>query len=277
MGFDYSLNPYRGCAHGCRYCYARASHQFLQLNVGNDFEEQLFVKENLPQRLQAELPKVPQHRVVAIGTVTDPYQPLEGRHQLTRQAIILLANSGHPFTITTKSPLILRDRELLEPLGRRRQVQVNISLMSLSSSVLRQLEPGTASPSRRLQVIEELSQLGIPVGVFMAPIVPTLTDEWEAMEMLFARVSAAGAQWLMASTMRLSAAVKPYFLETLAQSDPVRARRIADLYGEGAHVPPTYYERLHWQLDQLYRSYPLSATVPRPLAYVACPQVQFEF
>lgn len=262
MGFDYSLNPYRGCSHACRYCYARESHTYLDLNVAEDFEEKLFVKENLGLRLKEELRKVPLESVIAIGTATDPYQPLEGRHQLTRRALELLSESGHAFTITTKSPLIERDLDLLAPMGERRQLGVHLSLLATDKTLIRALEPGTSPPQRRLQAIRRLKDARIPVGVFIAPIIPGLSDQPQQLSRLFEAIKDAGADWAMTSTTRLSNAIRDYFIAQVATIDAEAAERLRSLYGESAFVDAGYRRALFHLLESLYRRYQIGRHAP---------------
>ncbi len=277
MGFHYSLNPYRGCSHACRYCYARESHTYLDLNVAEDFEQQLFVKENLKDRLHAELARVPLDQVIAIGTVTDPYQPLEGRHHLTRTAIELLAESGHAFTLTTKSPLIERDLDLLEPLGRRGQVGVHVSLMSLDREMLHRLEPGTSPPARRLDIIRRLHEHRIPVGTFVAPIVPVLTDHKESLDALFAALKEAGSDWIMTSSTRLSDAIRPYFFAQIEAFDPQAAESIRALYRDTPFADRVYQRRLQTLLQTLYQRHHMSRTGPLLQPYRTESQMEFSF
>lgn len=262
LGFDYSLNPYRGCSHACRYCYARESHTYLDLNVAEDFEQKLFVKENLTTRLGEELRKLSQDAVIAIGTVTDPYQPLEGRHHLTREALVLLMDSGHPFTITTKSPLIERDLDLLVPMGLRGQLGVHVSLMSVDRQLIHAMEPGTSLPERRLETIKRLKQAGIPVGVFAAPIIPILGDAPDRLDALFRAIRDSGADWVMTSTTRLSPAIRDYFIGEVRALDPVAAEQIRRLYGDNQFIEAAYRSRLTAQLQQLYRRYGISRVGP---------------
>jgi len=277
FGFHYSLNPYRGCAHGCRYCYARESHRYLDLNLADDFENRLFAKENLPRRLAQELPKIPSSRQIAIGTVTDPYQPLEGHLQLTQKVLPMLADSGHPFTITTKSPLILRDLNQLAVLGRRRQVAVNISLITLDKALLRTLEPYTAPPSRRIETIRRLHAAAIPVGLFLAPVIPGLTDRPGEIEALAEAAIAAGAEWVMAAPVRLSPPLKSYFLHQLQKTHPEAARALDTLYGPRQTPPAAYYDHLRRRLDPILARRGVSHKPLAPKAYEVLQQTRFAF
>ena len=277
FGFHYSLNPYRGCAHACRYCYARESHRYLDLNLADDFETRLFAKENLPRRLEAELKKIPVSRQIAIGTVTDPYQPLESRHRLTEEALKALTESGHPFTVTTKSPLILRDLELLTVLGRRRQIAVNISLITLDKALLRILEPATAPPARRLETIRRLRAADIPVGLFLAPIIPGLTDRPGEIEELATAAIEAGATWVMAAPARLSPPLKAYFLNRLRETHPESVQMLASLYEDRQTPPAAYYDRLRRRIDPVLTRHGVSPKPLMPVAYEIVRQTRFVF
>jgi DNA repair photolyase len=277
FGFQWSLNPYRGCAHGCRYCYARDSHSYLDLGIGADFETRLFVKPDLPLKLARELQTVPLSERIAIGTVTDPYQPLEGRYRLTRRALELIAHSGHPATITTKSPLILRDLDLLQELGRRGQVVVNISLISMDKHLLRHLEPHVATPERRIQVVARLRDHGVPTGVFLAPVIPLLSDQPQALAAVFEAAASAGSLWLMAACARLSSTLKPYFLAEVSQWNPTVAERLRALYGDQQMPSAAYQKSLQARLSPLYPRYRLSPTPKLPHPFRRHEQVEFPF
>src|SRR5712672_1263160 len=177
VGFDVSINPYRGCSHACVYCFARPTHAYLGLSPGLDFETKLFYKADAVKLLEAELSK-PRYlcKPIALGINTDGYQPLERRLGVTRSILEVLARCRHPVSLITKSTLILRDLDLLAELARDRLVSVMLSITSLSDEIKRTLEPRTASPSARLRVIGALAQAGVPVGVMVAPVIPSITD-----------------------------------------------------------------------------------------------------
>ena len=177
VGFDRSINPYRGCEHGCVYCYARPNHAYVGLSPGLDFESRLFAKVNAPQLLARELcsPKyVP--APMAVGVVTDAYQPIERQLRLTRGCLEVLERSRHPAQLITKSSLIERDLDLLQPMAARAQVLVNVSLTTLDHGLARKMEPRCASPTRRLETIRRLSQAGVPVGVSVSPVIPFINE-----------------------------------------------------------------------------------------------------
>src|SRR6201999_642616 len=212
VGFDVSINPYRGCSHACVYCFARPTHSYLGLSPGLDFETKLFYKDNAVQLLEAELAK-PRYvcKPVALGINTDGYQPLEKRLEVTRSILAVLARCRHPVTIVTKSALVLRDMDLLEDLAKDRLVSVMLSITSLTDEIKRTLEPRTASPLARLRVVHQLSQAGVHVGVLVAPVIPAITDhEMEDILKAAADAGAASAGYVL---LRLPYEVKDLFRE----------------------------------------------------------------
>src|ERR1700678_673539 len=205
VGFDQSINPYRGCSHGCVYCFARPTHAYLGLSPGLDFETKLFYKADAANILEAELAKRKYIcKPIALGINTDGYQPLEKRLRITRGILEVLARCRHPVTIVTKSALVVRDIDLLGDLARDRLVQVMVSITSLTNDIKRTLEPRTASPQARLRVVRELAQAGIPVGVLVAPVFPAVTDH--EMEDILAASKEAGARGARYGFLRVSPA-----------------------------------------------------------------------
>src|SRR4051812_20091097 len=177
IGFDRSLNPYRGCEHGCIYCYARPSHAYVGLSPGLDFETKLLFKPDLPALLERELRRPGyEPKSVALGANTDPYQPIERTLMVTRQVLEVLERFGHPVTIVTKSAMVLRDLDILVRMARRNLVHVCLSVTTLDPNLARRMEPRAAAPHRRLQAIQALAQAGVPVGVLAAPMIPGLND-----------------------------------------------------------------------------------------------------
>src|SRR5204863_9280138 len=177
ISFDRSTNPYRGCEHGCVYCYARPTHAYLGLSPGLDFESKLFVKPDAPALLEKEL-SAPNYQVrtIAIGTNTDPYQPIERKYQVMRGILEVLERAGHPVGIVTKSALVMRDLDILARLAERNLVKVAISVTTLDPKLARSMEPRAATPARRLETLRQLSAAGIPTTVMVAPIIPAVTD-----------------------------------------------------------------------------------------------------
>ena len=231
VGFDQSINPYRGCSHGCVYCFARPTHAYLGLSPGLDFETKLFYKADAVKILEAQLAK-PRYvcKPIALGINTDGYQPLEKRLRITRGILEVLARCRHPVTIVTKSALVVRDIDLLSDLARDRLVQVMLSITSLTDDIKRTLEPRTASPQARLRVVRELAQAGIPVGVLVAPVIPAITDH--EMEDILAAAKEAGAGSASYVLLRLPHEVKVLFREWLGEHYPDRAKHVMSLINQ---------------------------------------------
>jgi len=231
VGFDQSINPYRGCSHGCIYCFARPSHAFLGLSPGLDFETKLFYKADAVKILEAELSK-PRYvcKPIALGINTDGYQPLEKKLEVTRGILAVLARCRHPVTIVTKSALVLRDLDLLEDLAKDRLVSVMVSITSLTDEIKRTLEPRTASPLARLRVVQQLSQAGVHEGVLVAPVIPAITDH--EMEDILAASADAGAISAGYVLLRLPHELKIIFREWLADHYPDRAAHVMSLINQ---------------------------------------------
>ena len=231
VGFDQSINPYRGCSHGCVYCFARPTHAYLGLSPGLDFETRLFYKDNAVELLRAELGKRSYVcKPIALGINTDGWQPLEKRLKVTRSVLEVLAECRHPVTIVTKSTLILRDLDLLQDLARDQLVSVMVSVTSLDNDIKRTLEPRTASPQARLKVIEQLAAAGVPVGVLVAPVIPSLTDH--ELEQILEAAKAAGATSAGYVLLRLPLEVKDLFREWLTEHYPERAAHVMSLINQ---------------------------------------------
>ncbi|RVU04444.1 PA0069 family radical SAM protein [Novosphingobium umbonatum] len=226
--FDRSINAYRGCEHGCIYCYARPTHAYLDLSPGLDFESKLFAKPEAAKLLRKTLARKGYTPApIAMGTNTDPYQPIESQYRLTRQILELCLETGHPVTITTKSDRILQDTDLLAALAARKLTAVAISVTSLDPALSRKLEPRAASPAKRLAAVRQLSAAGVPVWVNVSPIIPAITEEWiERILEAAAEHGAQGASWIM---LRLPHEVAPLFREWLEVHFPDRAEKVMHL------------------------------------------------
>ncbi|MGE5152416.1 MAG: PA0069 family radical SAM protein, partial [Bdellovibrio bacteriovorus] len=226
--FDRSVNPYRGCEHGCIYCYARPTHAYLGLSPGLDFETRLLRKPDAAAQLEREL-AAPGYRpaTLVLGANTDPYQPIERRFQITRSILEVLSHCCHPVAITTKSALVLRDLDLLVPMAERRLVAVLISITTLDRTLARRMEPRAASPERRLEVIRGLAQAGVPVGVLVSPLIPGLTDA--DLERILELAARAGATRAGSILIRLPRELAGLFEDWLRAHDPGRAERVLSL------------------------------------------------
>jgi DNA repair photolyase len=223
--FMWSINPYRGCEHGCIYCYARPTHSYLNLSPGLDFETRLVAKVNAAELLRKELSRASHEpSPVNIGSATDAYQPIERELRITRGVLEVLTECQHPFTIVTKSSGVERDIDLLAMAAQRRQTAVFISITSLDASLSRRLEPRAAAPHRRLQTVRRLSEAGVPVGVNVAPIIPFLNEP--EIERIVAAAAEAGARSVHYTIVRLPWEVNPLFQEWLGHHVPERAGRI---------------------------------------------------
>ncbi|MBJ7443591.1 MAG: PA0069 family radical SAM protein [Sphingobium sp.] len=249
IGFDQSINAYRGCEHGCIYCYARPSHAYHDLSPGLDFETKLFAKPDAAKLLRAELSKKNYAVMpIALGTNTDPYQPIEKDWGITRSILELLAECRHPLFITTKSDRILRDIDILAAMARDRLVSVAISVTTLDPAVARTLEPRAPHPLRRVEAIRRLADAGVPVYASLSPIIPAITDH--EIENIVARVAAAGAREVTYIPVRLPHEVAPLFRAWLDAHYPDRAARvmaiIRDLRG-GRDNDPNFGSRMRGQ------------------------------
>ncbi|PTM98422.1 PA0069 family radical SAM protein [Mycoplana dimorpha] len=226
--FDRSVNPYRGCEHGCIYCFARPTHAFMGLSAGLDFESRLFAKPNAPRLLERELSKPGYRpRVIAIGTNTDPYQPIEKEWGIMRQILEVLEAANHPVSIVTKSALVMRDVDILSRMAARGLAWVGLSVTTLDRKLARSMEPRAATPARRLEAMRTLSDAGVPVSVMAAPIIPGLTDH--ELERILESGKTAGAQEASYVLLRLPLEVSPLFRDWLLREYPDRYRHVMSL------------------------------------------------
>ena len=231
ISFDRSINPYRGCEHGCIYCFARPTHAYLGLSPGLDFESRLFVKPEAPQLLERDLSAkgyVP--RTIAIGTNTDPYQPIERKYGVMRGILEVLERTGHPVGIVTKSALVLRDLDILARMARRNLVKVALSVTTLDARLARVMEPRAATPSRRLEALRQLAEAGVPTSVMVAPIIPTVNDA--EIERILDAAAAAGVKEAGYVLLRLPLEVRDLFREWLAANFPDRVEHVFRLIRE---------------------------------------------
>jgi DNA repair photolyase len=228
ISFDRSINPYRGCEHGCVYCFARPTHAYLGLSPGLDFESKLFMKPNAPELLEREL-SAPSYvpKIIAIGTNTDPYQPIERRYKIMRRILEVLDSAGHPVGIVTKSALVLRDLDILARMAERNLVKVALSVTTLDAKLARTMEPRAATPPRRLDTLRQLVKAGVPATVMVAPVIPALNDD--EIERILEAVAAAGVRHAGYVLLRLPLEVRDLFREWLMTNFPDRYRHVFKL------------------------------------------------
>ncbi|MEL7214388.1 MAG: PA0069 family radical SAM protein [Pseudomonadota bacterium] len=244
--FDRSINPYKGCEHGCIYCFARPTHEFLGLSAGLDFETRIFTKEDAPEMLDRELRR-PSYRVkpIALGTNTDPYQPIEKELQIMRRILQVLEAHRHPVTIVTKAGLITRDVDILKRMASLGLAQVGISVTTLDSTLSRRMEPRCAAPQVRLRAIKTLASAGVPTSVLVSPVIPALNDH--EIEAILAAAAKAGAISASSVALRLPGAVAPLFKAWLKEAYPARAKRILryvrEMHG-GQDYDPEFGKRM---------------------------------
>src|SRR5262245_20122542 len=231
ISFDRSINPYRGCEHGCVYCFARPTHAYMGLSPGLDFESNLFAKPEAPELLEREL-SAPGYepKVIAIGTNTDPYQPIERRYGLMRRILEVLERAGHPVGIVTKSALVQRDIDILQRMARRNLVKVALSVTTLDARIARAMEPRAATPLRRLETLRRLSDAGIPTSVMVAPVIPALNDA--EIERILDAAKVAGVKEAGYVLLRLPLEVRDLFREWLMANFPDRYRHVFSLIRE---------------------------------------------
>ena len=226
MPFRFTINAYRGCSHACTYCFARPTHEYLGLDIGEDFEKKIVVKVNAVERLRAELRSARWGgESIAMGTNTDPYQRCEGKYRLTRGLVNVLGEAANPFSILTKSALVLRDLDVLTAAARRTDVRVNLSIGTLDEDVWRATEPGTPHPRRRVDAVRRLNEAGIPTGVLVAPVLPGVSDSPAQLEEVVGACVEAGAVSISTIYLHLRPGVREHFLGWLRQRD-------ADLAGQ---------------------------------------------
>jgi DNA repair photolyase len=263
MPFEWTVNPYRGCSHACVYCFARRTHEYLDLDSGLDFNSKIVVKVNAPDRLRKQLnsPRwAGQH--IAMGTNVDPYQRVEGRYRLMPGIIEALRDARNPFSILTKGTLVLRDLDLLTDAARRADVRVSVSVGFVDQSLWRQVESGAPSPQARLRVCRALTDAGIASGVLMAPILPYLTDSDEQLEAAVAAIAETGADSVTPIVLHLRPGAREWYLGWLGGARPDLLPRYEQLYGRGAYAPSTYTKAISARVKELARGYGIGSRKP---------------
>jgi DNA repair photolyase len=257
--FEWTINPYRGCSHACVYCFARPTHEFLDFNAGRDFDREIVVKVNVPEVLRTELARpswAGGH--VALGTNTDPYQWVEGRYKLMRGIWEALRDASNPASVLTKSPLVLRDVDLLLELGERAPVSACLSVPTLDEKAWRATEPRTPNPRARLEAVAELNRRGVPTGILVAPLMPGINDDPRQVERILELAQDAGATSVGGQTLFLRGATRDVFLDWLRTSRPDLVDRYAELYARGAYAPRTERQRVEATLRRAHRVSPMA-------------------
>ncbi|UJP09196.1 Rv2578c family radical SAM protein [Microbacterium sp. KUDC0406] len=261
MPFSWTINPYRGCSHACVYCFARGTHEYLDLDAGHDFDSQIVVKTNIVEVVERELRRGSwRHETVALGTNTDPYQRAEGRYKLMPGIIRALADSGTPFSLLTKGTLVRRDIPVLVEAAKRVPVDVQLSIAMYDDELQHAIEPGTPSTQARLDTVRALTDAGFRVGVFLMPVLPHLTDSVAHIDTALSRIKDAGADHVVYGVLHLRAGVKPWFFQWLEQYRPDLVSSYRALYpGVAAEAPKDYKKWLARRMRPLIRSHGLYA------------------
>jgi DNA repair photolyase len=251
MPFRFTINAYRGCSHACTYCFARPTHTYLGMDAGSDFERRIVVKVNAVERLAAELrdPRWGGDHI-AMGTNTDPYQPAEGRYRLTRGLIAELTKAGNPFSILTKSPMIMRDLDLLADAARAGLVRCNLSIGTLDDEAWHASEPGTPPPRRRVEAVARLNAAGVPTGVLIAPVLPGISDAPEQLAAVAEACIEAGAVSVSPILLHLRPGVREIFMPWLEGYRPDLVERYGELYSS-SYATPGARARLAHQIDDI--------------------------
>jgi DNA repair photolyase len=266
MPFEWSLNPYMGCAHRCTFCYVRAFERRADRPSDARYGASIRVKVNVVERLREELARASWERQpVAVGAATDPYQPAEGRYRLTRGCIGAFADAKNPFSLITRGPMIVRDVDLLQEAARRAEVSVTFSIPTLDETIWRTTEPGTAPPRQRLRALKRLVDAGIKAGVGIAPILPGLSDKPELLEQVVREAREAGATNVWANVLYLKPGTREHFLEQLARDWPEELWRYEKLFGNRAYLPKKEAEPIRAFVGRLRKQYGIADRRRNPL------------
>ena len=256
MPFTWTINPYRGCEFACKYCYARYTHEFMEMRDGVDFERRIFVKQQAAWLLRQDLKKVKRGEEIAIGTATDPYQPAERRYGITRSILEELAlHAGLEIGIVTKSNLILYDTDLLRKVAERNQLYVNLTITTLDVRLARILEPRAPRPDLRLEAVRKLNEAGVPAGVICAPVVPGITDDPKALDALVRATKEAGGRYIFANPLFLKPCSASIFLPLLEKEFPHLVESYRKRYASRAFLPAPYRKRISSLMAALRRKH----------------------
>jgi DNA repair photolyase len=261
--FNWSINPYRGCEMACQYCYARYTHEFMELRQPEDFETKIFAKVWDRAAFRAELQRIPKSEAIAIGTATDPYQHAERRYELTRKILeVFAAENGRKLWITTKSDLPLRDLELFQAVARRNVLMINLTVTTMDAELARGLEPRAPRPDLRLAAVGALRGAGIHCGVIASPVIPGLNDSEAELEALAQAGRQVGAQWFGGGVLFLKSPTREVFFDYLRREHPQLLGRFAATFQEAARPSRQYHERVERLFETLRRRYGLSRRAP---------------
>ena len=256
MPFTWTINPYRGCEFACKYCYARYTHEFMEMRNGVDFERRIFVKQQAAWLLRQDLKKVKRGEEIAIGTATDPYQPAERRYGITLTILEELAlHAGLDLGIITKSNLILRDADLLRKVAERNQLYVNLTITTLDAGLARILEPRAPRPDLRLEAVRKLNEAGVPAGVICAPVVPGITDDPKSLDALVRATREAGGRYIFANPLFLKPCSASIFLPFLEKEFPRLVESYKKRYASRAFLPASYRKRISSLMAALRRKH----------------------
>ncbi len=272
--FRWTLNPYRGCRHACRYCYARPTHEFWGLDSGREFEQRVFAKINAPEVLRQELRRPKWRREsIAIGTASDPYEPAEAQYRLTRQILQVLREFANPATITTKGVLVKRDVDVLKELSEVAEIRVTFSVGSVDEEVWKLTEPGTPNPLARLEAMQFLVENGIHSGVMAAPLLPGISDSWDSINAVVGAAASHKAQYLGGNLLFLKPGSKEWFMPLLREAYPRLVSGYKTLYPK-TYAPKEYTKRVLDMVNEVRRDWGLDAKTPA--RNIAAPQQQLQ-
>jgi DNA repair photolyase len=266
MPFKWTINPYRGCEFACKYCYARYTHEYMEMRDGLDFERKIYIKQQAAWLLRRELRRVKRGEAIAIGTATDPYQPAERHQRVTREILEELAqHRGFEIGIVTKSDLILRDRDVLQRVAEQNRLYVNLTVTTLDAKLARILEPRAPRPDLRMHAVEELNRAGIDAGVICAPVLPGITDSEESLEALVAATKAAGGKNIFANPLFLKPCSAAAFLPFLEKEFPALVKQYQERYASRAFVSEAYHRDISKRMAKLREKYGIAfEREPRP-------------
>jgi DNA repair photolyase len=252
MPFTWTINPYRGCEFACKYCYARYTHEFMEMRDGLEFERKIYVKQHAAELLRRDLRKVKPGEEIAIGTATDPYQPAERRFGVTRAVLEVFAERrALDIGIVTKSDVVLRDTELLREVARRNKLFVNLTITTLNTELARILEPRAPRPDLRMKAVQQLNRAGVPAGVICAPVIPGITDSATDLDALVKAAKEAGGRYIFANPLFLKPCSAAIFLPWLEKEFPHLAQNYRERYGERAYLGPAYRKRISLLMAKL--------------------------